>query len=367
MYTSRTVYPPTYRGLTVGVNSSPRTAKLNFAEKDAQDIAALMASPIGPVWSEDVTCLTDITCSQLRSVLFGIAGESPAYLLFFFAGHGSPDGICLRDGLFRYDELAKWIAAIDAKSSLTLIDACNAAAYISKSAAAVGAIDEDALELLAKATPGNRVICSTGVDRTAGEGDGVANGHFTAAIIAAMMSAPGDMPNDGARWISDRALFGKASRLLTQKWGQVPYARRLTGDFPIVRDHRHVYGEACIAGIETHDDGLNLVFQVSVYIAGRQGLPTVVQAEALNQQGRPLAIMRYQLVAMDEPDVCLATFVLPRSKLLLDPISQIHLLRRHMAPVTWRVSIRDARLRLLDEGQEVVWYRSGTHPSMWAW
>lgn len=213
-------------------------------------------------------------------------------------------------------------------------------------------VHEDALDVLANATPGNRVMCSTGANRTSQEGGGVKNGHFTHALLSAMMTAPGDVRGDFTRWLSDERLFLHTRKHLTQRWGQRPHARRLTGDFPVVRDHRPVYGDSAIVEMDWIGSRLCVV----VRHQERYGLPTLVRAEALNHHGRTLRTIRHPITPTNDDSMHESRFRLPLRCLISDPVSLRHIRTHGMAPISWRVSIMDGRHRVLDEAREEVRY-----------
>ncbi|KAB2911340.1 MAG: caspase family protein [Kofleriaceae bacterium] len=338
----------TYRVLCVGVNHD-----LRFAQKDAVDMARFLMGPAGVVEPEDVTCLLEPTVDELRAALDEVVAAAPTHFLFFFSGHGAPVGISLRDAIMGFDELADWIASVGADHTFTILDTCHAGAFVAVSGpTTLGAIVDDSLDLLASATPSNRVICSSAAGRLSGEGHGVANGHFTAALLAAMQVAAGDLKGRVHAWISDRRLYDHAHRLLTKRWRQVPVARCLTGDFPVVRDHRRVFGAAAITGASVVDGGLELSFTLS----GRFGLPTQVRVQLLNAHRKVLATFGNLVTDEADDDGGALVYTLPSDRVVLDPISQRHLLARGAVPVIWRVSILDARGRVLAGGDRVAAY-----------
>jgi len=345
----------TYRVLCVGVNRG-----LRFAQKDAVDVAGYLMGPAGIVQAEDVTCLLEPTVAEFHAELHDVIASAPTHFLFFFSGHGSPAGIALRDATMGFDELAAWISAIDAEHTFTILDTCHAGGFIAVSGpTTLGAIADDSLDLLANATPSSRVICSTAADRLAGEGRGVANGHFTAAFLAAMQLAPGDLKGRTQAWISDSCIFEHTRRTMTRRWRQVPVARRLTGDFPVVQDHRRVFGSASFIRAEVLDGG----FELSFALSDRFGLPTVVSVEAQNHRRRPLLTYQNVVTAEADDDTGTLIYPVPLERIALDPTSQLQLLRGGAVPIVWRVSTRDARGRVLAGGERCTAYSAGT--SQW--
>ncbi len=345
---------PTYRIICVGVNHAPRADVLRFAEKDASDIARIMSGQVGPVDPENVMVLHGATKARLRAALTQVRADKPDFLLFYFSGHGSTAGLSLRDGLFSYDELSRWLQAIGATASATVLDTCYSGAFIKEGRTVLGAVDVDVLQLLAEATPGNRVICSSSADRKSSEGGGVRNGHMTAALIDAILQAPGDLRGKDGGWITARRLFSRIQKTLTHR-GQCPVAYGLEGDFPFARDHQFIYGDAELAGLDI--SGQHVL--VSLAVTDRRGIPTIVSAEASNRQGRRLFHRAFTVFATDVIDVANVSFRFDTSAVAMDPASQIHLLMRNTAPVIWRVALLDARGRHLDVAEQQSWYSNG--------
>lgn len=336
-----------YKVLCVGVNRD-----LKFAQKDAQDVAGLMASPLSMVPPHEVVCLLEPSITEMRRHLYRITQEAPTHFLLFFSGHGSPEGICLSDQTMRFGELARWLTAVQARHTFSILDTCHAGAFLEKGAV-LGALAVDGIDLLARATPSSRVICSSAADRFSGEGMGVPNGHFTASFMAAMMVAPGDLGTRQGAWISDARIYKYTRRILKKQWGQEPVCRRLTGDFPVVRDHKDVVGSGAIVGTDFIDG----TFQATIALSGRFALPTTVRVEALNRQGRQLAVFNQVMRASGNDDVRTYSLTFPPEQLMLDPESRLHFRLRQAAPIVWRASILDARGRMLDEDERLDWYR----------
>lgn len=333
----------TFRVLSVGVNSD-----LQFAQKDARDIARAMSGAAGIVGPEDVTYLAEVSVDELRAALYQLSLEQPTFLVFFFAGHGTPTGIVLSDDEMTFIELAAWLRQIGAHATLTILDSCHSGGYMAVGGIAgrqttLGAIEDDAREVLMQAVPGNRIICSVAADRTAGEGGGVPNGHLTSALLAAMNRAHGDLEGRFGTMLSERRLFNAAKIFMRRRGRQMPVARRLRGDFPVMRSHDHVFGEAALRGAGVVDG----TFQATLAFVARRGLPTPIVVEARNVAGE--VIKRFCNVVFATKDVDHGTFLYPLSTddLYGDGLSATSISLRGRAPVRWSLSILDARGRVL--------------------
>lgn len=185
------------------------------------------------------------TRANVYSGLQAMRQRGPDYFVFYFSGHGNDDGIALSDGLLHFRHLVPLIQAIDAPFSLVVLDACSAASYLDyvQRTSAVegwGAPAQFAwLDAVAGSSPGCRLMFSTGASRSAAEGAGTANGHFTDAFLSAIRGVQGDISAHGYRWISDSRAFEATRKIMFERHGleQRPVAKKLTGDFPLILSH----------------------------------------------------------------------------------------------------------------------------------
>lgn len=319
----------------VGTDNSRGQSPLRFATKDAHDMASFLSGPASlgtpAIW------MANPTRAQLRAELQRQVELGPNVFIFFNSGHGAKDGIALGDCSLSYVELKKWIAKIDATHSLVILDVCHAGAYLEKSALAgtiVGGVAPDLLAMLASATPGNRVMCSTGSNRLASEGGGVTNGHFTAALLEA-----GARLASQSGWIDDENLFLAAAELTSGRWGQDPVGYNLTGDLPLARSHAGEVGTAMFLEAQLVSHGV----MVNALVFGRRGAPTALCGELLNRAGRRLALLEHRFV----PEVPVESqghlFVVPTGLVVRDEVTRRALTARGAAGLTWRFSVRDLR------------------------
>jgi hypothetical protein len=333
--------------LCVGTNGLG-ALRLRYAEKDAVDVANFHRGQSGIYAPESVTCLIAPTVHEAREALRQYVGAGLDVFTLFNSGHGNRLGVRLADGMLGYHELSAWIAMIGAKHSLVELDVCSAASYIEKRGAlgdvVVGAMpDRTVLEALARATPGNRVYCSTGADRSASEGAGVENGHYTAARLEAASVIDG---SHGL--VMNDSCFRALKRICVQRWDQVPQALgNEANDLPVARDQRRLDGGA--AAISSDVTACGLV--ASAVVTGRYGVPTRWRAELSNRNRRVLATIDLPFVPDEDVYVSTATFVAPVDALVLDPTSRTHLMMRRAAPVLWRISVEDLRGRAFERFQ----------------
>ncbi len=348
----------TYRVLSIGVNRN-----LRFAQKDASDFARAMGSAAGLIYPDDVTCLYEATVDELRVALAELTLVRPTYLCFFFSGHGTQDGIVLADGEMTFTELAAWMRRIAPVAAITVLDSCYSGGFthvagVRTGAYGLGAVDVDALELLARAVPGNRIICSVAADRLANEGGTVPNGHLTSALLAAMSSARGDLESRSGPMVSDARLFAAAKRIMKRRGDQVPVAKRLRGDFPVVRAQDEIIGAAALA----HAGMVQGTFQATFCLKGRRDLPTVLLAEARNPRGEVIKAYRNVVVATDDVDQGTFFYPITAGDLVSDGLTALRLRGVGAAPIRWTLRVLDQRGRALTDAVRTATYVNSLSP-----
>lgn len=327
--------------LCLGTNRAPRASALQWAEKDALDVARLFRGHVG--CTDQVICYRAPTIVQVRAALAEIARTRPDVFVFYNSGHGSPAGFSLADDTFSYKELARWISFINAKHSLTILDVCHAGAFIRKHAAlgeVVGAVDFMYLELIATATVSSRVICSVGASRLSLEGGSVQNGHMTASLLEAAAWATGTLQG----WISDEELFTLLERISIDRFGQYPVALGLTGDFPVVRAQTVMDGAAAIIDNKLVGDE----YRFTALVVNRFGIPTSIIGELRNRSGRIFTTLERRFVPENDRIVETAGLTVPPDALLSDRYARLMLHWRGVVPLVWHVEVRDLRGRVFD-------------------
>lgn len=334
--------PIRIRVLCIGTDRYP----VKFAEKDASDVAALFGHRYGLPGAR-VRCLLRPSPAKLRAVLQEIANECPDVFVLFNSGHGGVQGIELANQkLFSYFELRHWIRTIAATHSLIILDTCHSGAFVTVGAlsGSVERVRPNFLELLARATPSTRVLCSVAWDRSAGEGIGVNNGHLATALIEAAATAPGNLHG----WIDDEELCDLTSRISIERWDQAPVTQGLTGNFPILLAQPPGAGAAPVIGTQFGRDGS---LTVSALTMGRAGMPTVIRATIVNCLGGGVATVDHRTVPKSDSETIVATFPVPEHLLIADSTSAAHLRFRGAAQLLWRFAVGDLHGYGFDHGQ----------------
>jgi hypothetical protein len=355
-----------FRLICAGVNVGPDAAPLSFAEKDASDIATLFASGIGPVTNDQVDLLQGSAAdrSSLRAAFLRATLANLDVLVFYFSGHGNEHGLLTSSGILEYEEVIRWIRAVDAPRSIVILDVCRAASYLDflKEAhyGGVGDLGLAWFEAIANATPGTRLLFSTAASRNAGEGGGIENGHFTFALIEALRRGRGDLAVSGRLWISDQRAFNLARFVLEHELGvtnQCPVERGLTGDLPIALSQAdQPIGGAYIgqASVVTGPGDLALNFS----LWGRAGLTTRVVARAVNQRGCTFWQTDYMVTPDDTMNNWSGRIPFPRSALRGDTVSRVSIASTRRTEWSWVLSIFDTQGRLLDDKVvHAVWHQ----------
>lgn len=352
--------PFTIKILCIGTNHGPGADALQWAEKDAVDVALLLEGRVG--CADAVTCLVAPTLDEVRAALTEIEAARPDVFVLYNSGHGSRFGFLVADDVFRYDELARWIRAIDAKHSLTILDVCHAGAYLRKHAAlgeVVGATNLSYLELVAAATPSSRVICSVGVNRLSHEGAGVENGHLTASLLEAVSKCDGTLHG----WITDAEMFASLEKISISRFKQRPLALGLTGDLPIVHAQGWLQGSALIIDTQTIPRG----WKVSALVLNRYGIPTAIAGMLKDRHGRVLTSAARQFVPADDHDVASAEFQYSADALAEDPYITMTLAVRGVVLLFWHVVVCDLRGRPLEQCMLPIQLGTGSLMSATPW
>ena len=159
------IYAMRYQVLCLGVNEGPGGSTLRFAEKDATDIYNVFTSALGPPRARGY-CDTaeDANRQSVLARLRELARQPPEFLLLYFSGHGSKEGILLSDGLLEFSVLAQRLRAINTRTTLIIFDTCHAAAYggfvREGDVAGVGDYEDELAwaKMLAQSRPGTRML-----------------------------------------------------------------------------------------------------------------------------------------------------------------------------------------------------------------
>lgn len=354
-----------YQMIACGVNQGAGATRLRFAEKDATDVAGLFLSGLGPLQDPNLQLLLgrEASVRRVRRALLVVEAARPDCFVFYFSGHGSADGVLCSDGLLHFAALRDHLQAIDAQRMIVVLDVCHAAAFAQYLPAGqvgglAGILDPDWIELIATATPGTRLLFSAGADRTAGEGGGVPNGHFTYAWTEALIRSPGDLRGRRGRWVSDRRSFAVARKILRDELGvrQEPVGLGVNGDFPLVRSGAdEVVGEATVCDILQHLRSVEVTFA----IGNRRLLTTYIRLGIYDAQGQLLWQSEGDVVP--EHDCVRCSEVFERPVLVWPPLRTHQLASAAWSSgtpgvaVTWRVEIEDERRRRLCAADHTTW------------
>ena len=346
--------PPTYRLVALGVNDAPGQKLLRYAERDAMSIARVFTSGVGPLGNEDFTLLRGYraTSHRLNLALGALAYDPPDHLVLYISSHGNKLGVALADGHYSFAALAEWLRRIGAPNTMVILDTCHAAAYARYARVGVGGLagilNLSWIVSLAQATPGCRLIFSTGAKRTASEGGRVHHGHFTWALLRTLVNAPGDFLAGGERWISDAAAFARARDRMVRVFGpgQVPQAIGLTGDFPLMRSQAHrAVGDATIdeAQLVSRDGRLQVEFCVS----GRRHLPTRLRWSLRNALGVELATDTLRVAPKHDAGCFRGRVTLPMDAPRRDRLTRVLARERGSARLHVTLAVEDHRARPL--------------------
>lgn len=327
--------------LSIGVNNG-----LRYAEYDATRICRyFMESALAPPTAGGRLLLGDhATRATVEAALISMGRRrfSLSSLMIYFAGHGEPDGIWLADDLLPYVDLAALLAAAHVPRILLLLDTCHSGA----SAAVIGAdkvasSTRDYLAAIVRSVPGCRILASSRATQSSLESLGV-GGHFTAAILEALESAPSDLFPGGNAFVSERQVFIGAWNTLTHALGsqQSPIAKGLRGDFPLAYGQdRTLVGAAQIAAIELMG---GTAVTATVVFNGRRHVPCTARLILMNQQGRVLAVGDHESQTIRPDKDCQSgTIYRHAHPLSLQHAAELRLHRSLGTPLRWRFEILD--------------------------
>lgn len=358
-----------YRVIACGVNQGPSAKPLQFAEKDAADFAAFFRGALGPPVSDEQVVLLQGSAASARSIELAIIGagllsDATTYLVFYFSGHGGRDGVLTSTGILPYESIIQALRLASIPFTTVILDVCFAASYLGfLKEARVGGLGMPPdlqlqwLHALASATPGTRLIFSTGADRTSGESTQLANGVFTNAFLTALKRCRGDLVlGEGVSWVSDQRAFAAARHLLVTRTAgkQVPVERGLTGDFPLALSQaEEPVGTAHFLRTSIEAGSLTVRFQIEE----RKHVETRVRWKLLNAFGEEIASSADALHPTEEAEAYGGRIECPHARVRSDDASRLHRMTYGEAPLEWVLSIEDELGRVLDEKVVPARYR----------
>ena len=194
--------------LVVGQNEGGvGTDLLYFAEADAAKLGHVLVE-LGGFPAENVVVLRGVQRAgllrELDRMADRVAGTAlepgdDVLLLFYYSGHGNPDGLELdRTGL-GFDELDAWLEASGADVRLVMVDSCHSGAATRSKGQAKGAVKAPSflLELGdGGAARGKVVLSSSAADELSQESDEIGGSYFTHFLVSGLRGAA-DEDTDG--------------------------------------------------------------------------------------------------------------------------------------------------------------------------
>ncbi len=230
--------------LVLGNNEGgPEAEWLYFAEEDADKLARVLVE-LGGFPADQVTVLhgTGRTAllrelRQLAERVATVAREpgDDVLVLFYYSGHGTPEGLELGRTTVSHEELDAHLSAAGADVELLLIDACHAGAMTRHK----GARDKGgakAPSFLLELDPGGSaegrvVIGSSAADELSQESDEIGGSYFTHFLVSGLRGAA---DGDGDGRVTLQELYGHLYRETTwQTAGTRSGVQRPTYDFDL--------------------------------------------------------------------------------------------------------------------------------------
>lgn len=347
------IYAMRYQVLCLGVNEGPGGSTLRFAEKDATDIYNVFTSALGPPRARGY-CDTaeDANRQSVLARLRELARQPPEFLLLYFSGHGSKEGILLSDGLLEFSVLAQRLRAINTRTTLIIFDTCHAAAYggfvREGDVAGVGDYEDELAwaKMLAQSRPGTRMLFSTSATTLSHEATG--NGRFTSAFLDALNKAPADMGSE-TNFVSALQAFKVTHRLMTSRWGggQVPQKLGKLADFPLVKSQaEQSVGSAEITNT-SHAKGISL--DLDYVIRGRRQVATTLSVTLVDGFGTTIFTVSQTVSPTSAEHLEACTITAPADILRRHSHLRTVLESGGSVPAYWNIVIQDQRDRPLAE------------------
>ncbi len=185
---------PKIWAVIVGVAKYNHMNSLDFADDDAQEIAAHFRSPEGgAVHHRQIKKLIDENATK-NNILkacrntFSIAGTNDV-IIFYFSGHGSKKGLYPYDykdslsQLVSHNEISKYIKDSSAKQKIVIIDACFSGAFKEKNHDNIAKELNKLYKKIDNSTKGTLRITSSKSTETSIETDGKRQGVFSYYFI----------------------------------------------------------------------------------------------------------------------------------------------------------------------------------------
>jgi Caspase domain len=195
--------PPHTYAVIVGSNpGGPGQSRLQYAERDAQQIAALMRE-LGRTPADNTRLLLSPRASEVRAALAALGttlaahaqrGE-PTQLLFYYSGHARAEAANLGDEVLPLAELRSALLALPATLKVVVLDACQSGAF-SNVKGAERAADFSFNSVRRLDTQGVAVLASSSGAELSQESEQLGASFFTHHLLSALRGA-GDANGDG--------------------------------------------------------------------------------------------------------------------------------------------------------------------------
>jgi hypothetical protein len=302
----------------------------DFHVANAKAIHDLFTGGLGPSRALSTSLAGQrVTASAVDHALESAVDRAATNLVFFYSGQADAAGLHVADGPIPPKTLEKYFGRTASTSILLILDL------------AIGAEPDQALlpewlHALVASREGIRVAVARATRIGAGaEGEGL--GRFTAAIIKALESAPGDSRLDNTRYISDKLAMEHARTSLGDRWGLTNFPLKLGefGDLPLTRSQAAApIGTGSISSLAP---GKGLSAAVTWTLDGRNNMKTTLNYAIVRQDGTPVAEDSLELVPANPLQKGKTRVRFPKSA--LKGTAEKSLL--------WRVALLDARGRAL--------------------
>lgn len=307
----------------------------DFHAANARALHDLMTGGLGPsrLISE---CLAGprVKVSAVESALQSSADRAAKNHVIYFSGRGTAAGLEVSDGTISAEMLSRHIAQVRTHAVLLVLD-------LSIGAALDQALAPPWLRALVESRSCVRAAVARATRIGAGaEGEGLA--RFTAALVAALESAPSDVRLDRLRFISDKLAMEHVRRVLGERWGMTNFPLELGtfGDMPLTRSQ----ASAPVGTASLNDIGVGAGLSASVtwVVEGRAHMTTMLEYVLERRDGTVLGSGSVPIVPKNPLQKGKTRVRLSRTILGRRGSSASRPLE-----LRWRVSLRDARDRLL--------------------
>ncbi len=307
---------------------------LEFHAANARAMRALFSGALGPPRSfVECICGPRVLPTQVDHAFVAIAARSAPNVVVFFSGKAGLDGLHLADATLDPRTLEAALASLPARNILLILDLDIGAELDA------GLSPEWLRKLVARMPHVCAVVCRATRIGSGAASEGLA--RFTAALISALESTPGDVRFERARYISDKLAVEHVAKILSDRWGMtnLPVILGDLGEMPLTRSQAaSAIGECTIASVKP---AKGLSASVSWLIEGRANL---------------LTTLHYALVCHDGTVVCegsaplVPTNPLQKGKTLVKFPKTALGTRKHaprLDDLEWRVELLDSNHRKL--------------------